>query len=99
MAKFDDLASELQEAGPWWSLSGVYWVEAEGIPYAPDFVHDSLCMAGWDKFDCISQTQHDVRHPRQRSLKIAKCAKAETDEPGPLFRHLLTTTRYCAGRL
>lgn len=101
MAKFNDLAIELQEAI--WELvlpqtRGVHWVEVEGIPHEPDFVRDSIRMAQWHKFDRVPETHDAVYHARQRHPKFSKRTKAKTDESGPFFRHLLTTVPAVFGR-
>ncbi|KAL1871924.1 hypothetical protein Daus18300_004558 [Diaporthe australafricana] len=94
MAKFNDLAVELQEAI--WDLvlpqtRGVHWIEVEGIPHEPHFIRDSIRMAQWHKFDRMPETHDDVHHTRQLHPNFTKRAKAKTDESGPFFRHLLTT--------
>ncbi|KAK7705527.1 hypothetical protein SLS64_007894 [Diaporthe eres] len=101
MAKFNDLAVELQEAI--WELvlpqaRGVHWVEVEGIPHEPDFVRDSIRMAQWHRFDCMPETHDSVYYARQRHPRFSERAKAKTDESGPFFRHLLTTVPAVFGR-
>lgn len=101
MAKFNDLAIELQEAI--WELvlpetRGVHWVEVEGIPHEPDFVRDSIRMAQWHKFDRMPETHDAVYHARQGHPRFSKRTKTKTDESGPFFRQLLTTVPAVFGR-
>lgn len=101
MAKFNDLAVELQEAI--WELvlpqaRGVHWIEVEGIPHEPDFVRDSIRMTQWHRFDCIPETHDAVYYARQRHPRFSERAKAKEDESGPLFRQLLTTVPAVFGR-
>lgn len=101
MAKFNDLAVELQEAI--WELvlphtRGVHWIEVEGIPHEPEFVRDSIRMTQWHKFDRIPETRDAVYYAQQRHPRFSERAEAKTDESGPFFRHLLTTVPAVFGR-
>lgn len=101
MAKFNDLAVELQ--GAIWELvlpkiRGVHWIEVEGIPHEPEFVRDSIRMTQWHRFDSMPETHDAAYHARQRHPKFSERAKAKTDESGPFFRHLLTTVPAVFGR-
>lgn len=94
MAKFNDLAIELQEAIWEYVLPesrGVHWIEVEGIPHEPGFVRDSICMTQWHEFDHVPETHDAVYHARQRHPRFSKRIKTKANESGPFFRHLLTT--------
>lgn len=101
MAKFTDLAAELQEAI--WELvlpqaRGVHWVEVEGIPHEPDFVRESIRMTNWHKFDRIPETHDAVYYASQRHPRFSKRAGEKKEESGPFFRKLLTTVPAVFGR-
>lgn len=101
MAKFNDLAVELQEAI--WQLvlpqtRGIHWIELEGIPHEPDYIRGSIHMTEWHKFDRIPETyeaafQAQVYHP-----EFYMSDKPEYHDTGPFFRRLLATVPAVFGR-
>jgi hypothetical protein len=103
MAKFDDLAVELQEAIwelvlPASSSRGVHWVEVEGIPHDPEYIRDSIRITQWYKFDCMPETFKDVYYSRQEHPEFRRRAGMIKEESSAFFRQLLTTVPAVLGR-
>jgi hypothetical protein len=104
MAKFNDLAVELQEAIwelvlPASSSRGVHWVEVEGIPHDPEYIRDSTRITQWYKFDCMPETYKDVYYSRQEHPEFRRRAGTIKEESSAFFRQLLTTVPAVFGRL
>lgn len=101
MAKFNDLAVELQEAI--WQLvlpqaHGVHWIEVEGIPREPDFIRLGIRMTDWHQFDRIPETWDAAHDAQGGHPEFYESVKAKENDTGPFFRRLLTTVPAVLGR-
>jgi hypothetical protein len=103
MARFNDLAIELQEAIwelvlPASSSRGVHWVEVEGIPHNPEYIRDSIRITQWYKFDRMPETHEDVQYSRREHPDFRRRAETIKEESSAFFRQLLTTVPAVFGR-
>lgn len=101
MAKFNDLAVELQEAI--WQLvlpqaRGVHWIEVEGIPREPDSIRLGIRMTEWHEFDRMPETRGTAYDAQREHPEFYKRVKPRENDTGPFFRRLLATVPAVFGR-